>query len=357
MKKGLIIFGILLIFGGILALFGIETEADAISGIGGVIMGSILIFVSNMMKKKIKIPEEKTNDYYSIAVALGIKKVTPYIEIDELPESFVVLDLETTGLEPMTDRICEIGILVVKNGHIINEFNTLVDPEIKIPKEARDINGITDEMVTGKPKIYEVMNDVYDIINNQTIVGYNVMFDIKFIGAFLFREKLNIEHIYIIDVLKMVRNSLKDKKLINKKLQTIKQYFGIKFKSHRALDDCKTTLEILKKCIEIDRIRNRESIKRNHNLLDSFNKEEDLFIKNVEKLFLSQGRKVEVNVLSDKTINFTVLNMQIGRVKLRGRKKKIQVITKNDVFWYEIKNLDEALSYLPKWERYYKSIS
>ena len=94
---------------------------------------------------------------------------------------------------------------------------------------------------------------------------------------------------------------------------------------------------------------------------NQLNKVEIDFIKYVQKTFKKHYPKAnfEYNVLSDKTINFRVDKMQVGRVKLRGKKMGMQILTKVDCKWLDIKSLDlvpKAKKKVSLWLRYYKSI-
>ena len=67
------------------------------------------------------------------------------------PSSYVVVDLETTGLYPSQDRILEIGAVKVLDGEVADTFCMFADPQMKIPEKIRELTGITQEMVAGQP--------------------------------------------------------------------------------------------------------------------------------------------------------------------------------------------------------------
>lgn len=71
---------------------------------------------------------------------------------------YVVFDIETTGLNPKSDRICEIGAIGVRGGLPQETFSTLVSIGGKMPARATEINGITDEMLAGAPAIGEALD-------------------------------------------------------------------------------------------------------------------------------------------------------------------------------------------------------
>ena len=71
--------------------------------------------------------------------------------------TFVALDIETTGLNPAEDKIIEVGMAKISDGEIVDSYSTLVNPGIKISERITMITGITDDMVEGKPEITEII--------------------------------------------------------------------------------------------------------------------------------------------------------------------------------------------------------
>lgn len=93
-------------------------------------------------------------------------------------EQFVYLDTETTGLDPVKERIVQIAI-VDHAGKVL--IDSLVDPVIAIPANATAIHGITDAMVFGKPKIEQLLPLIFDAVRNKVVVIYNKHFDLGFL--------------------------------------------------------------------------------------------------------------------------------------------------------------------------------
>ena len=98
----------------------------------------------------------------------------------------IFLDTETTGLDSTKDRIIEIGAIHVRKGEIARRFVSLVDPEIPIPEGATKVNGITNEMVKGQPKVKDVLIEFDKFLNSikyPVLVGYNTGFDFDFLDV------------------------------------------------------------------------------------------------------------------------------------------------------------------------------
>ena len=169
--------------------------------------------------------------------------------IVEIPSSFVVFDLETTGLDSKTDEIIEIGALKVKDDKVTECFEMLVKPTISISSFITNLTGITNEMVENSPSIEEVLPKFLAFIGDAIVVGHNVNFDVNFIyDASIRWLKKPFENDFL-DTLRLSRKLLKD--LYHHKLGEIASYYGIDTSgSHRSLNDAKMTLAIFYKLQE-----------------------------------------------------------------------------------------------------------
>jgi len=96
-------------------------------------------------------------------------------------ENITVFDFETTGLDPVNDRIIEIAAIRIVNGKLAESFSTFVHPEIKIPAKITEITGIVDADVAGQPKIEEVLPPFMQFLGNSIIVAHNAAFDLSFL--------------------------------------------------------------------------------------------------------------------------------------------------------------------------------
>jgi DNA polymerase III subunit epsilon len=101
----------------------------------------------------------------------------------QLQKQYAIIDIETTGLKAGQERITEIAILIHDGQSVIEEFSTLINPEIKIPYYITQLTGINDQMVAGAPKFYEIAKQIIELTENLVIVGHNVNFDYSFLKA------------------------------------------------------------------------------------------------------------------------------------------------------------------------------
>ncbi len=168
-------------------------------------------------------------------------------ENKDFEESYVVFDIETTGLEPNKDEIIEIGACKVEHGRISERFSTFVKPSKHISKEIVDLTGIDDSMVADAPTINYVLPDFYKFCSGSTIVAHNISFDMSFIYNAAKKLSYNFDH-PLMDTLEMARVKLPG--LRNYKLGTIVERLNIQLENaHRAINDATATAKVFIKLI------------------------------------------------------------------------------------------------------------
>ena len=185
-------------------------------------------------------------------------KVSSVFDDQSLPEeltnkTYVVFDLETTGLELMNNGITEIGAVKIVNGVIKEQFTTLINPDYIISEENTSITGITPEMVKDSPKISAVIPDFMKFIEGTILVAHNADFDCKFIKKFAGMEEFDVPN-RVIDTMEMTRLYLPQLKRAD--LATLTEHFGIIFHHHRALSDAYATAEAF---IELMKIKAKKA--------------------------------------------------------------------------------------------------
>ncbi len=164
-------------------------------------------------------------------------------------DTFVCIDLETTGLDPQLNEIIEIGAVRVVDGVVKGEFSELVKPERSIPEFITRLTGISDRDVRNASSIREVMPRFLDFIKDYRILGQNVGFDISFVRRFAGIASIGSA----IDNIDFARILLPDLSAYN--LDSLIDFFALDpGKRHRALDDAKVTAEVFLKMIDMLRI-------------------------------------------------------------------------------------------------------
>jgi DNA polymerase III epsilon subunit family exonuclease len=185
-----------------------------------------------------------------MAIRVTPKNQAPLSEI-----TFIVLDLETTGASPANGcAITEIGAIAVRGGEILEEFSTFVNPQVPLPEYIINLTGITDEMLVGAPLIDQAFPDFIGFINRHKdvhLVAHNAPFDLGFLKAAAAALSHDWPKYEVIDTVKLARRVIDRSEILNYKLGTLSQFFDTKaLPNHRALDDVKTTVEVLHRLIE-----------------------------------------------------------------------------------------------------------
>lgn len=97
-----------------------------------------------------------------------------------IPERLAFVDLETTGANPVWDRITEIGVVEV-DGDRVSTWNTLVNPERPIPEFIQQLTGIRNEMVANAPTFPQVAEELAERLQGRLFIAHNVRFDYGFV--------------------------------------------------------------------------------------------------------------------------------------------------------------------------------
>ena len=163
-------------------------------------------------------------------------------------EEFVAFDLETTGLSSRSDRIIEIGAVILKNGQEVDRFQTFVDPERPLEKKIVELTGISDDMLKGAPKIEEVLPKFLEFVGDRILVAHNSDFDTGFIRAECNRQGFEYKYTSA-DTLILSQNLLSH---LNKfKLNIVANALSLPdFNHHRAADDAMTCGLVMAKLLK-----------------------------------------------------------------------------------------------------------
>ncbi len=171
---------------------------------------------------------------------------------------YTVVDIETTGLCPAANEIVEIGALKIQQGEIIKEYSQLVKPKFEIPEFITQINGISNDMVKNAPPISAVINDFYDFVEEDIIVGFCPSFDINFLYDACLEQGLYLvnDYIDVRKIAKIILPDFKEKTRRRYKLKNLVWYFKFGKQEHRALSDCVYTKMLYDKLNEIADLQN-----------------------------------------------------------------------------------------------------
>lgn len=223
-----------------------------------------------------------------------LKKIIADSKGQDFNDTYVVFDLETTGLSPVTDKIIEIGAVKIKNQKVIDRFSTFVNPQIPIPFNIEQLTGINDSMVIDADTIETILPEFLQFCEDAVLVAHNAEFDVTFIKE-------------------------KTKQLLNKKFEcTMADTVAL---SRALLPNLgKFTLDNVAKTLSV-------SLKNHHRAVDDAECCADIFLALITKL---EARGIsnldEINEIEEFNINaikkaksyhaIILANSEIGRVNL-----------------------------------------
>ena len=160
-------------------------------------------------------------------------------------DEIVCFDIETTGLKVTQEAITEIGAVRLRNGEIVETFQTFVDPERRLTPEIIGLTGITDDMLRGAPKLKDALMAFLAFAGDAPLAAHNAEFDISFIRAGCRKCGIPFEPTYI-DTLILAQNLLPG--LGKYKLDIVAEHLQLpQFNHHRASDDAVPVAQMLTK--------------------------------------------------------------------------------------------------------------
>ena len=167
--------------------------------------------------------------------------------LDEI--DFVIVDTETTGLRPGSHRVIEVAGVRVRGGEVLDSFQSLLNPGVRIPSFIAQFTGITQDMVATAPQAHEALPGFLSFVEGAIVVGHNVGFDIGFLNyeAQLLGQSFPIDGL---DTIPLARRFLPG--LRRFKLDNVANHLKIAPSNrHRALGDAKVTAAVFIKLLEL----------------------------------------------------------------------------------------------------------
>ena len=171
---------------------------------------------------------------------------------------FAIIDFETTGISPAEgDRPTEVAIVLTEGGAVVDRFQSLMNPGIRIPAFITQLTGITNAMVQAAPPAAQVMRDAARFVGDCPMVAHNASFDRKYWQAELQRLGIPAQHPYACTVL-LARRLYPHAP--NHRLGTLCQHLDLPAtgRAHRALADAEMTAELLRHMLGV--------LRRDHSL-------------------------------------------------------------------------------------------
>lgn len=158
-------------------------------------------------------------------------------------ENFTIVDVETTGGSPFFSRIIEIGLLRVRHGEVIEEYQTLINPEQEIPEFITKMTGISTNHLRGKPTFVSIAEDLLSKFEDSIFVAHNANFDYSFLKEEFRRSgfAFNLDRLCTV---RLSRALFKEHRRHN--LSAIIERYNFECQNrHRAFDDAKVLWDFI----------------------------------------------------------------------------------------------------------------
>jgi DNA polymerase-3 subunit epsilon len=171
-------------------------------------------------------------------------------------ETFHLVDTETTGLSPTSNRVIELATVTVQGGRIVDRFETLIDPGVSVPPRITQLTGISAPMLVGAPAPSEAYRrwQAYVAKRPGHFVAHNARFDWDFLQAEFDRADLDWPFTRWTCTVRLARYCLPQ--LPKHGLESLIKHFGIRVGDrHRALADIEATAEVFAHCLAILRAK------------------------------------------------------------------------------------------------------
>ena len=155
--------------------------------------------------------------------------------------SYVSIDLETTGLNPKLDKIIEIGAIKVIDGKKADTFSAFVNPGRKLEERIMELTGITQQQVDEAEEIEQILPKLLVFLEDLPLLGHRILFDYSFLKKAAVNQRFSFEKTGI-DTLRIARVFLPE--LEHRTLEYLCKYYEIPHTAHRAIGDAEATSQL-----------------------------------------------------------------------------------------------------------------
>ncbi len=160
---------------------------------------------------------------------------------------FCALDFETTGINPVVDRIVEVGMVKFTMAEELSAYSTLINPQRHIPENVVSIHGITDSMVKDAPLIKDLLGKMVDFIDGSPLIIQNPRFDLAFLEVAFLNSRAPLPLFQAYDTVRLSRKTFTD--FPNYRLETLCRNLEILIEPHRALSDARGCMEVFRRVV------------------------------------------------------------------------------------------------------------
>ncbi len=210
-----------------------------------------------------------------------------------MTNSYISIDLETTGLNPKLDRIIEIGAVKVLDGVVQQTFSTFVNPGRRLEERVVELTGIEDGMLADAPTMDEVLPELISFLEELPLLGHRILFDYSFLKKAAVDRKQSFEKNGI-DTLKIARRYLPGAE--HRTLEYLCKYYQIEHTAHRALGDAMATHELYR-ILAGDYCREQDDLFYPQKLIYQVKRDTPITKSQKERLYrLLEKNKIDIDV-------------------------------------------------------------
>lgn len=160
---------------------------------------------------------------------------------------FVLFDLESTGLDPVDDRVCEVALARWQDGVVVETYEALINPRRPVTPDAFAVNGISDAMVKDAPSFRDTVPMLRRHFEDAVLVAHNAPFDICFINTELLRAGYGPLENPVVDTLSLARHFIVQPRY---NLAALALRVGVPAPSHRAMSDVRALIAVFADLLE-----------------------------------------------------------------------------------------------------------
>lgn len=179
------------------------------------------------------------------SLSLTTEEITSILTL--YPKGLVAVDLETTGLSPLVDKIIEIAAVKITEAGEVSSYHQLINPLIDIPEFTIQFHGLTNEDVKNSPTIKKPLKEFWDFVGRHPMIAHNSSFDLGYLIKASHDFQIEFPPLDIFDSCRYARATYKNQpnSPANFKLSTLSQYVGFELQHHVAIEDTYACLKIM----------------------------------------------------------------------------------------------------------------
>lgn len=186
------------------------------------------------------------------SLSLSIGEINSLLSL--FPKGIVAVDLETTGLSPLVDKIIEIAAVKITAEGVVSTFHTLINPLINVPEFTIQFHGLTNEHLKLAPTIKKPLKEFWDFVGRHPLIAHNSSFDLGYLIKASHDFQITFPPLDVFDSCRWARAALKplSNPPENFKLSTLSEYCEFTLNHHVAIEDTYACLKIMAKIAALE---------------------------------------------------------------------------------------------------------